>query len=131
MADLFGVQASVYWNTHFLFGKWSTSKPKLLGIASIRLLTVNLVAPFLFLYGEVKALPSYKEKGLAFLELLPPESNSDISHWNEIGISAPDSLHTQALLHLKSRYCDKKRCLECRIGNQLLSSKIDRMFEKA
>jgi len=122
MTELFGVQASGYWDTHFLFGKWSASRPKLLGIASIRLLTVNLVVPFLFLYGEVKALPSYKEKGLAFLELLPPESNSDISHWNEIGIPAPDSLHTQALLQLKSCYCDRKRCLECRIGNQLLTS---------
>jgi hypothetical protein len=122
MADLFAVQASGYWDTHFLFGRWSAPKPKLLGIASIRLLTVNLVAPFLFLYGEVKALPSYKEKGLAFLELLPPESNADINHWIEIGIPAPDAIHTQALLHLKSRFCDKRRCLECRIGNQLLSS---------
>jgi hypothetical protein len=121
MADLFTVQASDYWDSHYIFGKWSAPKPKLVGIASIRLLTVNLVSPFLFLYGEVKALQSYKEKGLAFLELLPPESNADISHWMEIGIPAPDALHTQALLHLKSRYCDKKQCLECRIGNQLLT----------
>jgi len=48
MTDLFAVQASGYWDTHFLFGRWSTPKPKLLGIASIWLLTVNLVAPFSF-----------------------------------------------------------------------------------
>ncbi len=122
MADLFNVQASGYWDTHFIFGKWSVPKPKLLGIASIRLLIINLVSPFLFLYGEVKALPLYKEKGLAFLELLPPESNADISRWTEMGIPAPDALHTQALLQLKSHYCDKKRCLECRVGNKLLIS---------
>jgi hypothetical protein len=122
IARLFEVQASGYWDTHFLFGRCSVLKTKILGIASIRLLTVNLVAPFLFLYGEVKALQSYKEKGLALLELLPPESNADISRWMGIGVPAPDALHTQALLHLKSRFCDKKRCLECRIGNQLLTS---------
>jgi hypothetical protein len=122
MARFFDVQASVYWDTHFLFGRCSAPKPKILGTASIRLLTINLVAPFLFLYGEVKALPSYKEKGLAFLELLPPENNADIIRWMEIGVPAPDALHTQALLHLKSRFCDRKRCLECRIGNQLLTS---------
>jgi hypothetical protein len=124
MTDLFNVQASGYWDTHFLFGKWSAPKPKLLGIGSIRLVIVNLVVPFLFLYGEVKALPHYKEKGLSFLELLPPESNADLSRWAEIGIPAPDALHTQGLLQLKSLYCDKKRCLECRIGNQLLSSEV-------
>jgi hypothetical protein len=121
MADLFAVRASGYWDTHFLFGRWSAPKQKFLGIESIRLLIINLVAPFLFLYGEVKALPAYKEKGLAFLEQLPPENNADISHWLEIGVPAPDALHTQALLHLKNRFCDKKRCLECRIGNQLLT----------
>jgi hypothetical protein len=88
------------------------------------LLTINLVVPLLFLYGEVKALPFYKEKGLAFLDLLPPENNANISHWSEIGIPSPDALHTQALLHLKSRFCDKKLCLECRIGNQLLNSEM-------
>jgi hypothetical protein len=122
MEDLFSVQASGYWDSHFLFGRLSAPKSRQMGIASIRLLTVNLVAPFLFLYGEVKALPSYKEKGLAFLEALPPESNADILGWTGVGIPAPDSLHSQALLHLKSRYCDKRRCLECRIGNSLLTS---------
>jgi hypothetical protein len=124
IACLFEVQASAYWDTHFIFGKWSASKPKILGITSIRLLIVNLVAPFLFLYGEVKALPPFKEKGLTVLEMLPPESNADIDCWKAIGVPAPDALHTQALLHLKSHYCDKKRCLECRIGAQLLTGEM-------
>jgi hypothetical protein len=122
MAGLFEVQASSYWDTHFLFGKWSATQPKVLGTASIRLLIINMVAPFLFLYGEMKALPPYKEKGLAVLEMLPPENNADISQWQATGVPAPDALHTQALLHLKSHYCDKRRCLECRIGAQLLNA---------
>jgi hypothetical protein len=28
---------------------------------------------------------------------------------------------TQALLQLKNKYCNRKRCLECRIGKELLT----------
>jgi hypothetical protein len=121
ITDHFAVHASTYWDTHFLFGKMSISRPKLLGIDSINLLVINMVVPFLFFYGEAKSLPAYKEKGLAILEQSPPENNTIIRNWMEIGIHSPNALSTQALLYLKSHYCDKKRCLECRIGNQLLN----------
>jgi hypothetical protein len=120
MTSLFSATASSYWDSHFLFGKLSSLRPKIFGESSAVLLMINLVAPFLFLYGEIRALPQFKEKGLAFLEQLPPESNADMEHWKEMGVAFPDALHTQALLQLKSRYCDGKRCLECRIGNELL-----------
>jgi hypothetical protein len=33
----------------------------------------------------------------------------------------PDSAYqTQALLQLKNRYCDHKKCLDCSIGNSIL-----------
>jgi hypothetical protein len=82
-----------------------------------------MVVPFLFLYGDTKAVIDFKEKALAFLESLPPEDNAIINHWMEIGIFSRNALCTQALLHLKRDYCDKKRCLECRIGKQLLGAR--------
>jgi hypothetical protein len=121
IASQFDVNASEYWDSHFLFGRWSSPKPKTLGISSIRLIIVNFVAPFLFLYGDMKSSSSHKEKGLSFLERLPPENNTNISKWMEMEIPVPDALHSQALLHLKQNYCDKKRCLDCRIGNKLLN----------
>lgn len=126
MTALFAVITSAYWDTHFVFEKASVHRQKLLGDSSIRLLIVNMVTPFLFLYGEVKALPYFKEKGVAFLERIPPETNADMKHWSAIGISPRDALSTQALLHLKGRFCDKRRCLECRIGNKLLGGQADR-----
>jgi len=124
ITELLKTQASGYWDNHFLFGKPTISKQKLLGKSSIHLLIINMVTPFLFLYGESKALVIYKEKGLTLLELLPHECNAEIRHWKELGIPVSDALHSQALLHLKSHFCDKKRCLECRIGNQLLNREI-------
>ena len=38
-----------------------------------------------------------------------------------MGIENKRAFDSQALLELKRHYCDKKRCLECAIGNKLLS----------
>ena len=121
ITGLFDVEASSFWNEHFIFEKLSVNKPKSLGSTSARLLMVNLVVPFLFLYGEMKAQPAYKEKGLNLLESLPAEMNSEFTKWKETGIPVTDALHSQALLQLKSKYCDQKKCLDCRFGRSLLS----------
>ncbi|PIY31678.1 MAG: DUF2851 domain-containing protein, partial [Bacteroidetes bacterium CG_4_10_14_3_um_filter_42_6] len=56
------------------------------------------------------------------LEQLPSESNAISRLFSLSGIEASNSLQSQALIQLKSKYCDQKRCLECRIGHELLKS---------
>ena len=118
--ELFSVTASGYWNTHFLFGKTSSLRPKLLGAYSVRLIALNLIIPFLFFYGMEKGIKDFKEKGMMMLEHLPGESNADLNHWKRLGMPVMNALNTQALIQLKTNYCDNKRCLECRIGTKLL-----------
>ena len=60
------------------------------------------------------------DRALGLLETLPPESNTLTEAWAAHGQHAGHAAHSQALLHLKTRYCDPKRCLECAIGNTLL-----------
>ena len=122
LRDALAVKAGDYWNDHYLFGKVSPHQHKMLGPSAILLLIVNFVVPFLFFYGDEKGLPQYKEKGIQLLEELPAESNEVLSSWKEMGICVPDALHAQALLQLKTRYCDRRRCLQCRIGRALLTS---------
>jgi len=43
-----------------------------------------------------------------------------IRRWKSNGVDAVDALETQGLLQLKKTRCDKKLCLECTIGHQLL-----------
>ncbi|MGB1309508.1 MAG: DUF2851 domain-containing protein, partial [Oceanihabitans sp.] len=33
------------------------------------------------------------------------------------------AMQSQALLQLKTEYCDKNKCLQCAIGNKLLAAK--------
>jgi len=119
--SLFNTGASSYWDNHFLFDQPAGGRPKRMGKNSIHLLMINALAGFQFFYGIEKKDPQLREKALSLLEQLPPEINSNLAHWGEAGMNPDDALQSQALIHLKRHYCDKKRCLECRIGEQLLT----------
>jgi len=118
--SILNVQASEYWSQHYIFDKLSPARPKIMGKATIDMLLLNFVIPFLFFYGEEKNIQSFKEHGIRLLEQTPGETNSIINKWKLTGIHADNALQTQALIQLKNNYCDKKRCLSCRIGIRLL-----------
>ncbi len=121
LENLFKVSASSYWDNHFNFGLKSAIKPKILTADSIHLLLVNAVIPFIFVYGKAKNIPYYKDKAISFLEELSAEDNSIIKSWKKLGIKPKNAFETQAMLQLKNMYCQKKRCLDCAIGNKLIS----------
>ncbi len=60
------------------------------------------------------------QKALKFLEAVEGEQNKIIRQWKKMGINTTSAFYTQALIHLKSVYCDQKRCLDCQIGHELL-----------
>jgi len=120
MRTQWNVCSSPYWDDHYRFGKTSANHPKAMGEESINLLIINGIIPFLFFYGNQKEQRILKERALHFLEQLPPENNHILRGWEAVGITAKDALQTQALMELKRSYCDRKQCLQCRIGRKLL-----------
>ena len=121
LMKIFSVQASAYWDIHYLFEKRSPGKPKIFGESAIHLLIINFVAPFLFFYGEEMRNDDFKERSISFLEQLPGEKNTITGKWKNLGLPVDNALKTQALLQLKKHYCDDKKCLECRIGRKILT----------
>ncbi|NOX86951.1 MAG: DUF2851 family protein [Chlorobi bacterium] len=119
--DFLKVDASGYWNTHFVFDKKAGNRKKRLGTASIQLILINTIVPFLFVYGRHKGDAELLEKALAWLERLPPESNAVIRRYAALGIKPKNAMESQALIEMKHNYCSEKRCLECRIGHVLLN----------
>jgi hypothetical protein len=131
---LFDVKASEYWETHWRFetrlpnpsdplkrgNHGSRKTAKHLGDATADILIINAVAPLLFCYGKLHKDESVCETALQFLEDTGAEDNTIIRHYASCGITAENAMQTQALLHLYSYFCKRKRCLECRIGNVLL-----------
>ena len=117
---LFDVKASEYWDSHYRFESPSETKPKHLGTATADILLINAVVPLLFCFGKLHKNESVCETAMRFLEQTEAEDNAIIRHYASCGIAADNAMQSQALLHLYSSYCKRKRCLECRIGNVLL-----------
>lgn len=116
----FKLEASPYWDSHYIFGRKSKKRKKRFGRQSARLLLINAIIPLMHLYGEQMHKPSLCERAISFLEGLPPEQNALVSRWKETGVEARNALETQGLIQLKTDYCDQKHCLECPIGHFLL-----------
>ena len=117
---LFDVKASAYWETHYRLGVIAESKPKHLGEATADVLMINAVAPLLFCHGKLHKDELVCETAIQFLEDTDAEDNAIIRHYAQCGITAENAMQTQALLHLYSYFCKRKRCLECRLANVLL-----------
>lgn len=123
LKKLFQVKASVYWDNHFKFEQIASKKQKKrLGEKGIENFLVNTVAPFLFAYGKMKGQEQFQDRAIGLLENLPPEQNSILNQWESLNIPNQNAAHSQALLYLKKQYCDKKKCLNCNIGVQILSA---------
>lgn len=115
------VKISAYWKDHYVFDKTSGRQDKPLGRDTIHLLVVNTIAPFLFMYGKHRDEDGYRTRALQLLESLPAEKNAVIDQWRVLGVSAYHADQSQALLQLKTGYCDHQQCLQCAIGNAILS----------
>ncbi len=125
LREIFDVELDAYWDNHYKFGSpLKISRKKRLGIQSVDLLMINAIIPMLFLYGRYHGNPELKDRSIQFLEALPTERNSITEKWEHLGIELPDAATSQALLHLKKWYCSSKKCLSCRIGNELLRKEL-------
>jgi hypothetical protein len=119
--SLFVSELSNYWLTHYHFGKISVKKAKYLGLQAKQILLINVVVPMFFTYGKKKNSEQYVERSIRLLESLKPENNFIVTMFSRAGINAANACDTQALIQLKREYCEKKKCIYCRIGHKLLA----------
>lgn len=122
--ELFNVEASMYWETHYTFENESKKRTKNLGEMAFQNILINTISPLLFYYSQQKGETKYIDKALSWLLEIPSEKNSIIRKWNEIGVGAQNAFDSQALIQLKNVYCKKRKCLDCRIGNKVIKYKF-------
>jgi len=120
LRQLFMVEASDYWDNHYSFNKPSVNRKKVFGDQIFRLMVINIVVPFYFLYGESQNKLFLKDRALEILEQMPAENNSAINRWAEAGVVAASALESQALLQLQRNYCEPRKCLDCTIGHKII-----------
>ncbi|WP_203258959.1 DUF2851 family protein [Hyunsoonleella ulvae] len=118
--DIFSVGTSEFWNTHYTFHKESKPSKKMISKSFMDLLLINTLLPLKFSY--------YKYRGISndiilqeLISQIPSEKNSIVDKFNSLKKVSKNALQSQALIQLKSEYCDKNQCLKCAIGNKLLN----------
>lgn len=116
----FDVAANDYWHYHYRPGEASSYKKKNLGSPMITSIIINTVVPVLFAYGNYKNEKQYKEKALEWLEDIQAEKNTITSGFSTLKITSKNAWDSQALIELKNEYCNKKKCLDCAVGNAIL-----------
>ena len=121
--DILKGGTSEYWLPHYTFGGSSPSRPKTLSNTSLDLLIINTVVTFLYAYGLHKGNRVLCARAGSFLEELKAENNYITRMWEQCGMKASNAADSQALIQLKKEYCDKKKCLYCRIGYEYLKRK--------
>jgi len=125
LTDLLRTECSSYWHTHYTFGKETAAKSKVLGKTAIATIALNTVIPFMFAYGNARGNQVLKDKALTLLDELPAEKNSTVQGFAKLSVVADSALFSQAMVQLKSQYCDKRKCLYCNVGASVLLKKSD------
>ncbi len=117
---MFNVTANDYWHYHYLFDEATAYKKKNLGKQMTQNIIVNTVLPVLYAYGWYNNNELYKAKALKWAEQLLPEKNNITKGFEALSIANKSAYDSQALIQLKNKYCNVKRCLDCAVGNKIL-----------
>jgi hypothetical protein len=117
--DLFSVATSLFWESHYTFGK--SSKKSINGLTRpfIDLLLINTIIPLKFSYAKFRG-QNIDDSILHLMESIASENNSIINKFNSLKLVSTSALQSQGLLQLKNEYCNKNKCLQCAIGSSLL-----------
>lgn len=115
------VRLSLYWKTHYNFGKKSKRiKDDKLSNDFINLIKINVVLIYTSAMLKLKDNNEVLINSGQILSSLKPDNNSVIKYWNEIGVKAKNALESQGLIEQLHSFCSEKKCLTCLIGKDLL-----------
>lgn len=118
----FNVEIDPYWRIHYHFGK-RFAKPieGLPGEEMIRMIIINTIVPFVFLYDQTHHPDS--ERFILFLESLKPEDNYRIRKILQVlPVENQHAFDSQALIEWHQQYCEAKKCLDCVVGYHTLKA---------
>jgi len=116
---LFGKGVTEFWRTHYTFKAVSKKSKKNISKSFIDLLIINTIIPLKFSYAKAMG-ENIEEELFDLIKSLKIEKNSIVDKYLQLRTIEKNALSSQALLQLKTFYCDKNNCLQCAIGNSLI-----------
>ena len=122
--ELFEVQLTNFWKTHYSLTKESKLTSKKLTKSFIDLIIINTLVPVQFCFAKFTANDNLQHKSLQLIASIKPEVNRYTKGFKKLNRALPENaLQSQALIQLKKEYCDMNKCLKCNLGTSLIGKK--------
>ena len=119
--ELFNIQVSEYWKSHYNFSSQHKPRNKNLSSSFIDLLIINCIVPLKFVFAQQQGSENHQQL-LDLVSGIKKEKNAAVQLFNELRPgTAINALQSQALLELKNNYCNLNNCLQCELGASLLN----------
>lgn len=122
---LLTIEVSDYWKEHYRFGKITDERSGIIGETFRDTLIINVMVPFLFVYGMYKDEPFYKQRAMDLLDQMKAENNAVSRIYKNLGFEMKTAFHSQGVIQLNTHYCKPKKCLNCAIGIDVMKTKND------
>ncbi len=117
--DVFSVGTSEFWENHYTFNKQSKTSKKRMAKTFVDLLIINTIVPLKFSYAKCQG-QSAEDDVVGLMQQMTSEKNGIVDAFNVLKPISNTALQSQALIQLKTEYCDKNKCLQCAIGSEIL-----------
>ena len=117
--NVFKLKASEYWETHYNFTHESPKKSKNITRSFVDLIVINTIVPVKFMYAQNQGNDA-TEALLEIMTSMPAEHNAILEKFALFGVNATSAMESQALIELKSQYCEFRRCMQCAVGTHCL-----------
>lgn len=109
-----------YWLEHYRFGQRCARHRGVIGAAAAKTIFINSLCLMLFAYGRRNDDVELVNLSFERLSGVGAERNSITDRFRSLGVEVRSAVESQALKHLRTIYCDNKRCLDCEIGLQII-----------
>lgn len=111
-----------FWSYHYTLLDDPRFLNKPIGEDMINNIIINTVVPMLYAYGNANHIATIKGKALHWLEVSVAERNAVTRGFQLLGVLNKTAYDSQALVELKTQYCNYKQCLRCAIGNAVIKN---------
>ena len=116
-----------YWANHYTLGGAASERSfETMSESSARILAINVVAPLLMAWGLSHGSDEHISRSRDWLEEMAPERNSIVGAFTSAGLPCRNAFDSQALIQLRREYCEKHKCIYCRFGHRILSTRARR-----
>lgn len=119
--QLFEIPLEGYWGYHTQFGKNSAPHHTQLGSNAFQSICINTLIPMLICYSRERNQIQYEEKALRWLQELKSENNQITRIYSTNNLPLKHAGDSQACIHWYRNYCLQKKCLQCAVGQSILT----------